>query len=203
VKKKQNAGFDEKQRLRRIVLGGWQPSRVIETHGGEGRIHRAFYASAEEGCAFEVREDLAARMAAARPSWFVYCAKAEAALAAGAGASLPVEVIDLDPYGQPWPALEAFFTSEREFADELRVVVNDGLRLKLRLGSPPPSMAAAAERWGAHALNRDYLAVARWNLERLAGMAGYEVARFTGFHGGFGQQMTHYGAVLTRTGGTR
>lgn len=135
-----------------------------------------------------------------RPTWSVIQAKSEDALAMGCGDHLSVDLLDVDPYGEPWPTLDAFFSSDRPRVERLGVVVNDGLRQKLRLagGWSVRSMRQAVERWGNAAIYEKYLDVARWKIEQIAARQHYTVSHWTGYHCGNKQDMTHYAAVLER-----
>lgn len=130
----------------------------------------------------------------------MYQGRVEPALESGLAAHLDVNLIDVDPYGEPWPTLEAFFTSERPRTQILGIAVNDGLRQKLRLqgGWAVRSMRQAVERWGNAQLYEKYLEVCRWKIEQLAALQRYRVTHWTGYHCGAGDDMTHYAAVLAR-----
>jgi hypothetical protein len=139
-------------------------------------------------------------LAIQRPTWRVYETAAELAVASGVGADLPINFVDVDPCGDPWPLLTAYFQSERVFPKRLAVAVNDGLRQKLKMGSGwhVETMKAAVAMFSNTALYPRYLEVCRWNLERLASSRGYRIVEWAGYYCGFGQQMTHFGALLDR-----
>lgn len=169
----------------------------METHGGAGALYRACYSHLARGVVFEkdaAKCDLLARQ---RPGWAVYETNVETALAVGAGSHLEINVLDLDPYGEPWPTLKAFLSSERPRAPRLWVVVNDGLRQKVRIGGAwsVGSLHAAVQRFGNN-LDPIYLDVCRWMVAQYAEAAGYTLRRFYGYYTGHGQQMTHYAATL-------
>ena len=136
--KRDASTLGQKVALRRLMLSQAQaldPSFrpvVMETHGGIGQIWAQVYAGLPAGVVFENNEEKAAHLARQRPNWAVYEADCVTALAYGAGGHLQVTVLDLDPYGEPWPAMEAFFASDRPRPDVLWVVVNDGLRAACR-----------------------------------------------------------------------
>lgn len=121
-------------------------------------------------------------------------------LRAGAGAHLAINLIDCDPYGEAWETLQAFFESERPFPKRIGVAVNDGLRMKLKItgGWDVASMHPAVRKFGNAAMYAEYLTIARWNLERIAGERGYAITDWTGYYCGHGDCMTHYAAVLER-----
>jgi hypothetical protein len=101
---------------------------IVETHGGRGDIWSAVYRDFPTGAVFEKDPGKADILAMQRPTWAVYEADVEIALAAGAARHLTVDLLDVDPYGAAWPALKAFFGSTRPLAPRMVVVVNDGLR---------------------------------------------------------------------------
>jgi hypothetical protein len=158
------------------------------------------YSEILQGIAFEEKAAKAERLAVQRPTWAVYESDCVKSLAAGAGAHLAVNFVDLDPYGEPWKVLAAFFGSERPWPQRLGVVVNDGVRMKLKLtgGWDVESLRPAVQKFGNSAMYPEYLGVARWNLERLAAPLGYELTDWTGYYCGHGDCMTHYAAVLER-----
>ena len=171
---------------------------ILETHGGLGEVFRRVYASHPAGVVFEVDASKAETLCNQRPTWSVYQGKVEPALEAGIGGHVCVGLLDVDPYGEPWPTLDAFFRSSRPRASVLGVAVNDGLRQKLRLkgGWHVGSMRQAVEKWGNGPLHDRYLEVCRWKLEQLAALQRYRVTHWTGYYCGFGDDMTHYAAVL-------
>lgn len=158
------------------------------------------YPDVVSGIVFEVDQTKAEVLCRQRPSWSVYQGRVEPALAEGAGAHLAVSLLDVDPYGEPWPTIEAFFTSERPRAPVVGIAVNDGLRQKLRLqgGWAVHSMRQAVEKWGNAMLHTRYLEVCRWKVEQLAALQDYRLTHWTAYHCGALDDMTHYAAVLDR-----
>lgn len=108
--------------------------------------------------------------------------------------------MDCDPYGEPWPVLDAFFESEREFPPVLAVVVNDGLRQKLKTGGAwsTHSLAGVVGRYGNQVIYDRYLDICQEMIQEKAGQVGYTLARWAGYYCGYLEQTTHYAAVLTR-----
>lgn len=172
---------------------------VLESHGGFGKIFGPCYGFVTSGVVFEQNSVKAEALSRQRPTWSVYEADCEKALAAGFGAHLPVNFLDLDPYGQPWPALDAFLRSERERPSRLVIAVNDGLRQKLQLngGWDVASMRPMVEKYG-NRLYAIYLDVAKDLMQQKAAEAGYRLCRWTGYYCGANHAMTHYAAVLER-----
>lgn len=158
------------------------------------------YAEIPRGVVFEKLASKAEHLAWQRPTWSVYEGEAEPAIAAGVAAHLPVSLLDVDPYGDAWPAIEAFFSSDRLFPEQLAIAVNDGLRQKLKMGGgwTCRSMQLAIQQFGNAALYARYAEVCRWNLARIADARGYAIDEWTVYHCGHAEAMTHYGALLHR-----
>jgi hypothetical protein len=173
---------------------------ILETHGGLGKVFERVYPDVKRGIVFETDQTKAEHLCRQRPSWSVYQAKAEASLEGGAGAHLAVNLIDCDPYGEPWPSLDAFFSSDRPRVERIGIAVNDGLRQKLRLqgGWAVHSMRQAVEKWGNAQLCERYLEVCRWKLEQIVARQDYALTHWTGYHCGNNGDMTHYAGIFTR-----
>lgn len=139
-------------------------------------------------------------LARQRPTWAVYQGKSEASLEVGIGGHLLVNFLDVDPFGEPWPTIEAFFNSERPRAQTLALAVNDGLRQKLRLqaGWHVRSMRQAIEKWGNAGLFDRYTEVCRWKVEQIAARQDYALTHWAAYYCGDQGDMTHYGAILER-----
>lgn len=201
---KDNSTFREKVTLREKALswldekGIGQPV-VMETHGGEGHLFAACYAHLGEGVVFEQDSVKVDRLAKQRPGWRVYEADCTVALGAGVASDLPIDLLDVDPYGGAWDALEAFFFSDRQFALQMVVVVQDGLRLKLASGTAweVKVLAPMVRKYG-NDLHPIYLDVCGEMLAQIVANAGYEVTHFGGYHTGHSLAMTHYAAWLER-----
>jgi len=199
-----NTTYRQKVALRRQAVDlleamGVPAPVVMETHGGEGRLFDKCYAHLDQGVVFEKDSLKAARLAKQRPTWAVYEADCVEAVEVGAGGHLVVDLLDADPYGQPWEVLGAFFSSPREYAERMVVVVNDGMRLKLATGSgwEVQSLQSVVRRFG-NDLHPIYLEVCEILLGELAEEAGYKMTSFSGYYCGHSKSITHYLAVLER-----
>lgn len=198
---KDNAGFIRKRQIRVNLLREIQGTPlVLETHAGAGKLYRHCYLDVPFGVAIDRSSEKASLLAHQRPTWAVYEADSERALREGLGARWAVNFVDVDPWGDPWPTLAAFFESTREIAPRLVVCVTDGLRQSAKMGISwkVGSLKGQVERRGNAAIHSDYLGVCEELLGELARRAGFKLARWTGYYTGHAQQMTHYGAVLTR-----
>lgn len=202
ARQKDNSTLSLKVSLRRNVLQELHaPAVVCETHGGYGHIYERCYRAAADGVVFEKDSAKVAFLARQRPEWAVYECDSTMAMTAGVGSHLPVNFVDIDPYGEPWPVLDAFLVG---FGDRLParwgIAVNDGLRQKIQLGGgwDVASLHEAAEKLGAATMYDEYLAVCRWLLEKKIASLGFRLARWAGYHCGANHGMTHYGAIMVR-----
>jgi hypothetical protein len=195
--KKDNSTFRLKANLRKKALEYLVDPVVMETHGGAGKLFDVCYRGLEQGIVFEKDARKVKLLALQRPTWRVYQAGCEGAIKAGVGADLSVNLLDIDPYGDPWPVIDAFFESDRERPGLLCVAVNDGLRQKARTGSSwhVGSLQNAVSRYG-NDLHPVYLEVCQEMLKEKARGAGYSLTRFAGYYCGYAKQMTHYLGVL-------
>ena len=198
--KKDNSTLSLKVSLRRNLLKEIESPIIMETHGGYGHIGAQCYFGAPAGVVFEKDARKADALAKQRPTWAVYECDCIAAIRAGVGAHLLVNFLDLDPYGEPWPVLDAFFCSERRFPRCLAIAVNDGLRLRLKTGTAwaTHSLSEAVQQFGNAAIYPCYLDVCRWMLAKKASQRGYSLTRWAGYYCGHAEQMTHFAAVLER-----
>lgn len=200
AQQKDNSTINRKVSLRRQALKRVSADAlVLETHGGYGRIYERVYYK-HRGVVIEKDPRKAAQLARQRPAWRVYNALAERSLAAGLAKDVPFGLIDLDPYGSPFDVLDGLLKPGRAFADRVELVVNDGMRNKVRIGGA----------WHVHCLKNIvarrgndlldvYLEVARELVDELAARIGYAVASWTGYYCGHNNDMTHYHASLERT----
>jgi hypothetical protein len=182
---------------RRMLSG---PITMLETHGGMGHLWRAVFADVTSGVVFEVESRKAEALAVQRPTWSVYEADSRKALTAGAARHLVFNLIDVDPFGDPWGTIEAIFTNDRPLAERIVITVNDGMHRKVKVqgGWSARSLQPAVRHFGNHGLNARYLEMCRWNMERLVSPAGYAIREWTAYHCGLSMTMTHYAALLCR-----
>jgi len=198
---KDNSTFLEKAKLRSAALRELtEPPVIMETHGGFGALYLRCYREVHTGVVFETENAKADYLARQRPTWAVYQADAEIAIASGAGAHLEANFVDLDPYGSCWPAVHAFFKSIRPRAQRLVMVANDGLRQKIRLGGAwdVACLRGAVERYGNAAIHDKYLEICQELLAEFSAPVGYQIVKWTAYHTGSGGQMSHWAAVLER-----
>ena len=197
---KDNKTFLEKSRLRKQMLSKLDaPPVILETHGGKGDLYRRCYADVQTGLVFETDPSKAEKLVYQRPNWAVYETDCVWGLENGVGSHLAVNFIDADPYGQAWYVLQAFFDSERPRAEQVILVVHDGVRGSLgRYGSlNMPIFAPIVEQIGELNLYRKYLEVCEQLLDDMVSAAGYAVAGFGGFHSKRDKDQTHFFAELT------
>lgn len=197
---KDNAGFVRKRQLRVNLIRTLKTPIVLETHAGAGKLYRHCYLDVPFGVAIDKNSQKVATLAHQRPTWAVYEADSERAIREGLAGNWPINFVDVDPWGDPWPTLAAFFESKRQHPKELVVCVTDGLRTGLTLGISwkVGSLRSAVERHGNAEMYGSYLEICNELLVELASRAGYHLTKWTGYYTGHAQQMTHYGAVLAR-----
>lgn len=194
---KDNSTLFKKLQLRRSVLAQLEQPFVLETHGGYGKVWQQVYAHIEQGVVLEKDPKRTGVLAQQRPTWAVYEGDCVAALREGAGSHLAVNLLDVDPYGEPWSAIEAFLMSDRPHPATLRIVVNDGLRGNIKLGKAWAAgcMESVVEQFG-NDVYRSYLDICKILMHEKAAQAGYTLSRWHGYYCGKSNDLTHYWAVL-------
>jgi hypothetical protein len=197
---KDNSTFEQKLGLRIRTLAHIERPIVMETHGGTGKLFNRCYRHLQEGVVFEAEATKAGILARQRPTWAVYEVNVEKALPAGVGSHLEVNFLDVDPYGEPWPTLDGYFGSERMFPPKMAVVVNDGLRQKLRMngGWAVQSMHDVCKKYGNAALYHNYLSISKELVSEKAARCGYRLTHWAGYYCGAGGNMTHFAAVFEK-----
>lgn len=180
-----------RQAVRRKV--GGEPL-VVETHGGAGFLFSRCYSDLRRGYVLERDPKRTSHLARQRPTWSVLEGDSEAMIAGGALANVPARILDVDPYGDPWPVLRAFFREWRA-RGPIAVVVNDGLKQKARRRATyrDKTLAPLAGQWGGK-LYEHYLEVAESLMRSTANDAGFEVTSFSGYHATI--DISHYAAEL-------
>ena len=197
---KDNSTYKLKVKLRKNALGFLSAPVVMETHGGYGAIYQECYALLSSGVVFEKDARKAESLAKQRPAWAVYECDCEMAIRAGVGLHLPVNFYDLDPYGSSWPVLDAILSADREWPERVVVVVNDGLRQKMKMGSSweVKALQSMVTRYGASRMYAHYLEICREMVTEKVRQVGYDLSHWGGYYCGYEGQMTHYAAVCER-----
>jgi hypothetical protein len=201
---KDNSTLRRKVALRTNLLatlnGMGESPVVLEGFGGVGAIYHRCYRGIGVGVVFEKNEEKAKQLAVSRPTWAVYEGDTAALFRSGIGSHLPVNFLDLDPYGGAWDYVEAFFGSERPFPSTLALAVNDGLRNNIKMhGWATDAISDAIQTFGQKETYANYLEVCRWKLEKIVGQRGYSLTHWTGYYCGHNNDMTHYAAICRRT----
>lgn len=199
-RKHDNTTFTQKVRLREEALHLlYAPPVIMETNGGAGTLFDAVYAHIKRGVVFETDTDKVSILGKQRPTWAVYEADCVNALRDGVGKHLTINLLDIDPYGQCWPIVDAFFGSSRPFAERMIVTVNDGLRQSLSLGKAwaVESMQPVVKKFG-NDIHSKYLDVCQYLIKEKAARAGYSLSRFNGYYCGYSKANTHFMAILEK-----
>ena len=201
---KDNSTFKQKVMLRQMMLKRVENPVIMETHGGTGQLFKKCYGHIRNGVVFEKHPEKAAILGQQRPTWAVYEADCTQTIGAGAGAHLACNVLDVDPYGDPWPTIEAFFQSERPRPVDMCIVVHDGARQDVKRGMhrqrAPDSVRELMIGWYGAGLYGYYLDACERAMCVKAAIIGYDLARFAGFYSSRDQCHTHYLAILTSDG---
>ena len=179
---------------------GLDAPRVLETHGGRGEIWKKLYSSFP-GAVIEIDPDRAEFLSRQRPTWPVYEGDSEVYLTQGLFRWLAFDFVDIDPFGEPWPLIEGFFSSPgRQFAPRMAIVCNDGLRKSaaMKVAWQSTTLKGAVRKWGNENVRAHYLEYCEELMGAFAGLAGYKVEDFYGYYVPKHPDMTHYGAILVR-----
>jgi hypothetical protein len=197
---KDNSTFEQKKRLRLVMLRKIEKPVVMETHGGIGKLYASCYSTIRDGVVFERDPAKADFLAHQRPSWAVYRCDVVRALRAGAGAHLDINFLDLDPWGMIWPTLDAYFSSKRQFPGRLGIVVNDGLRQNLKMHGAwaNKSMQGIVSKYGNDSMFKRYKEVCREMLADRVIRQGYVIEQWASYYAGSQKNMTHWAAVLAK-----
>jgi hypothetical protein len=190
----------KKVQIRMSALKEVRAPVVLETHGGIGSVYRRCYSDAK-GVVFEKDPKKTEMLASQRPSWRVYECDCVEAINAGVCGETVFNMIDIDPYGQCWPVIDAVFGQGVKMADRTAIVVNCGLRQNLKMGTAwnAKSMQWAVTKYGNAHVYGQYLDICREAMENKAAQAGYSLRRWAGYHCGVGGNMTHFLAVIEKT----
>jgi hypothetical protein len=198
--KKDNTTLLLKVSLRKNLLKEIENPVVMETHGGEGQVFLHCYNNIKQGVVFEKKPEKTIILAKQRPGWFVYEVDCINAINAGVGKHLPINFLDVDPYGEPWPVINSFFENGFYLPKKLCVAVNDGLRQKLKMngGWTVKSLRKKVEEYGNKDMYENYLKICRELLTEISRPHGYKITKWAGYYCGSAKHMTHYAAVLER-----
>lgn len=200
--KKDNGSRGVKAYVRHELMRVLPPSAVLETCGGSGGMYNDCYRGLP-GVVIEKNTRKAEALAEQRPTWAVYEGDAEKIVAAGAGFHLHISFVDIDPYGDPWPLVDAVFSRAKDLPDTWGLVVNDGLKRFLMLGRAwkLERFRKYVEEHGNKNIPGMYPQICREMIEQKAHACGAGLSWWLCRSGGHGRQMTHYAAVISRLGG--
>jgi len=125
---KDNSTLSLKVSLRRNLLREIDRPVVLETHGGFGHIYDRCYRDVSDGVVFEKVAKKVEFLALQRREWAVYECDSAEALRDGVGRHLAVNYVDVDPYGEPSPVIDAFLAGHSvKLPDYWAIAVYDGL----------------------------------------------------------------------------
>ena len=199
--KKDNSTYDRKVTLRLNTLKALGvPAKIVETHGGNGRLYQRCYTTCPPGVVFELDDTRAGQLAIDRPTWAVYACRSEDALDQGVGFHHAPNFFDFDPHGASWPCFFAAVKhADRWDKGPVSFVVNDGDRQHVRLGRAWTSECFhdAIAVFGNHKMFDRYLDVCRWIVDRQVAKIGRRVTHWAGYYCGALKGMTHFAFVLS------
>jgi len=200
MKKKDNSTFLQKKKLRVSLLKEIENPIIFETHGGKGELYNKCYLGVKTGVVCEKDPKKTNILGKQRKHWFVYECDCLLAIKHGIGRGIGVNLFDLDPYGEPWPIIDAIFFNDYYRPKILGIVVNDGLRQKLKMngGWSVKSMEKVVMEFGNNYLYPNYLEICKYLITSKALEAGYTLKRWAGYYCGYAKQMTHYAAIFER-----
>lgn len=198
--KKDNSGIMVKIKMRSMLLKELPSARILESHGGVGRIYSMIYSGIEKGVVFEKDKRKAEILMRQRPKWSVYCGDCVPAISKGVGFHVEPNFFDIDPYGEPWPVIFSIFENSHRIPDKWCMVVNDGLRQKLQMGGgwSVKSMKDEAKVFGSSNMAKNYHMIVEEKISNLCEMNGFDVKKWAIHYSGRGKQMTHYAGVFMR-----
>ena len=198
MSKKDNTTLSQKVRLRKCAMAEIQDPVVLETHGGKGEVWKYCYSRLPRGHSIDTDGDKVDARARSAPHWCVYQGHSLHLLRNGIVAAVGANFIDIDPYGDPWEFIGALF--EAELPKVVAVVVNDGLRTKLKIGGgwDVESMQEEVLKYGNQAILGSYLEICHEKMGKTAAQRGYTLRRWEGWYCGHAKMMTHYSAIVSR-----
>lgn len=194
---KLNSALSTKLAVRRAVLKQLPAPIVMETHGGNGEVFKRLYSHYSFGVVMEKEKRRAAHLTRQRPGWAVYCVDSLKALQGGVLENIPFTLYDIDPFGDPWPHVDAILDRPKH-PGEFWFVVNDGLRKKAQLAGAwdCASLQLAVQHFGNGRMPRDYGESCHWLMQQKAEARGFSLLRFYFTYAGYQDAMTHYYAQI-------
>lgn len=179
---------------------------VLETHGGWGKLYADCYTHIARGLVCEKSPDKADKLLKQRGhKWGVFECDVEKALRLGLGRWLPINFVDVDPYGDPWPTIDAFLQSSRPLPAQLMFAVHDGLRhlAQRQRGWTSKTLEPIVRKYGNTDLFGRWLDICKEMMGERAVQAGYRMEKWTGYYplrNDYGSHhSTLYAALLVRS----
>lgn len=195
AKKADNTSLRFKVFQRNEVCVQIKHPRILECFGGYGVLYdRIWRKNDATGAVIEKDAERARHLAEQRQKWVVVRGDCEIVLQAGFCDWLAFDILDCDPYGEPWKAIRAFF-GNRVYADAMFVVATDGLVYDLQRGARSLMMRPFIEKYGREFVKVNYGMVAEELLTNIIKPRGFEVRDFK-FHKQ--NRLAHWTAKLER-----
>ena len=200
MEKRDNSTLRSKISLRNKLLKEIPSPVIMETHGGIGVLFKQCYKNIERGVVFEKNADKVVKLAEQRPTWSVYETDCIRAITGGVGSHLPVNFLDVDPHGTPLDTIAAIFEHWVYLPQKLALVVTDGQRVKAQFRGAwtVERIQPLVAKYGNDEIYSNYVELCEELIETWAATRGYKIAKWTGYYCGYGQDITHYAAILER-----
>lgn len=181
--------------IRRLAEAAAPPGPVLETHGGTGWLASTVYAG-RTGIGIELNQRKAAARARILPAWWSIVGDSASVLRSGALRWFAPAIIDVDPYGDPWPALEAAAAGV-SVPPAVVLAVTDGLPRALQIRDyRVPSLRADIAAHGLDYVREYYEEICRRRIQRL--FPAYTIDRWVYAESGKGRGLALYAARITQ-----
>jgi len=198
--KKDNTTLKNKLNLRRKALKELCDSPyILEGYGGKGEVFKRLY-TMFPGIVFEQNNKKIKILAEQRQTWRIYESDCITSIKNGVCDELNLNFFDIDPYGDPWSAVDAILKSKIAFPQKIIFCINDGLRKKAQLGGAWSSknLQEYAQKYGNSEIYKNYLKICKEIMQKKAAEAEFKLSGWHGYYCGHNKSMTHYAAILER-----
>jgi hypothetical protein len=200
--KKDNSTLYFKASLRnKLIKNIKDPLVVIDVFAGAGKIYDLCYKNSLTGVAFERNPEKVEKLVEQREKWLVYECDSILGINAACGSIFKFNFIDVDPYGDPWPALHAIFSQKKyAFCDTIGIAVMDGLRqgAKMQVAWKQKGLKQFSDKYGNAELYKFYKELCKEKIEEIISPLGFRISKWAAYYCGTMDLMTHYGGIFKR-----
>lgn len=151
---------------------------ILEAFAGSGEMYSALW---HRWAGFTMDKDLAkvTRAAKQRKRWGCYQGDTLRALEAGWLENIEFKLVDFDPYGEPWPALQAYFAGHLAFHSPWVAVCTDGYWSQRNLASKSRCLFGYGGGRFSGMSDRAYIEICHDFVRSLASRYGQELVSAT------------------------